>query len=172
MSPFLWNRGGLVNGVREIMCTLGVSSLKQQHHASSDQLCLCKTVQSCRIWKELRLYTSISLYRAFPPTLLSKVGLPLPVSLFLQNRGGLVNGHQWLATNHTPQSTSHQSHVYSAWVMTRSTKGCGETNLFTITELFEVGWADHTDTKGLYYKEWKKITSLFFPPFFLIFFYH
>ena len=37
------------------------------------------------------MYTSISLYRAFPSTLLSNVGLPLPVSLFLRNRGGLVN---------------------------------------------------------------------------------
>ena len=33
----------------------------------------------------------MSLYRAFPSTLLSKVGLPLPVSLFLWNWGGLVN---------------------------------------------------------------------------------
>ena len=29
-------------------------------------------------------------YLARPPTQLSKVGLPLPVSLFFQNRGGLV----------------------------------------------------------------------------------
>ena len=37
------------------------------------------------------MYTSFSLYSAFPSTLLSKGGLLLPVSLFLRNRGGLVN---------------------------------------------------------------------------------
>ena len=43
--------------------------------------------------KELRLYTVISLCLAFPSTQLSKSGLPLHVSPFLWNRGGLVNGH-------------------------------------------------------------------------------
>ena len=59
-----------------------------------------KVVQSWGIWKELQLYTSISLYRAFPSTQLSKVGLPLPVSLFLWNRGGLVNEYNrsWKCT--------------------------------------------------------------------------
>ena len=52
-----------------------------------------KCVQSWGILKELQWYTSISLYRAFPSTYLSKLGLPLLVSLFLLNRGGLVIGH-------------------------------------------------------------------------------
>ena len=41
--------------------------------------------------RELPLYIGISLYRIFSSTELSKVGLPLPVSLFLGNRGGFVN---------------------------------------------------------------------------------
>ena len=54
---------------------------------------------------ELRLYTSIPLYRAFPSTQLSKVGLYLPVSLFLQNGGGLVNdGNYWRQTQPLLQS--------------------------------------------------------------------
>ena len=59
--------------------------------------------------------------------------------------------HQSLVTNHKEQSTSHQSHAYSAWVTTRSAKGCGATALFTGP--FEVGWADHTENKGLYYRQ-------------------
>ena len=47
-------------------------------------------VKTCGLWKELRLYTSIYLCWAFISTQLSKLGLPLHVSLFLRNRGGLV----------------------------------------------------------------------------------
>ena len=36
--------------------------------------------------------TAISLCSDFPSTQLSKLGLPLQASLFLWNRGGLVNG--------------------------------------------------------------------------------
>ena len=52
-----------------------------------------KCVQSWEILKDLQLYTSISLYKAFPTKYLSKKGLPLLVSLFLLNRGDLVFGH-------------------------------------------------------------------------------
>ena len=36
---------------REILCTLGVPSLKQQHQTSSDQLCLCK---NCTVIEDLK----------------------------------------------------------------------------------------------------------------------
>ena len=79
-----------------------------------------KIVQSWGIWKELLLYTSISLYRAFPSTQLSKVGLPLPVSLFLRNRGGLVNGVR-------PSSVKNGSNistepVWISWVYNKAIK--------------------------------------------------
>ena len=50
-----------------------------------------KNVQLWGIWKVLQLYTSIYLYWAITSTQLSNLGLPLPVSIFLRNRGGLVN---------------------------------------------------------------------------------
>ena len=40
----------------------------------------------------LAVHFDFPLDRGFSSTLLSKVGLPLPVSLFLRNRRGLVNG--------------------------------------------------------------------------------
>ena len=54
-----------------------------KNHNTKPVLISCayvKTVLSWGILKELRLYTSISLYRAFPSTLLSKVGLPRGIS--------------------------------------------------------------------------------------------
>ena len=61
------------------------------------------------------------------------------------------SSQQWLVTNHKSQSNSQQSHLYTAWVMTKSAKGSGGTALFTV--LFEVGQSDHTVNNGLYYRE-------------------
>ena len=63
------------------------------------------------------------------------------------------SSHQSLVINRESQITCHQSHAYSAWVTTRSAIGCGATALFT--GLFEVGQADHTENKGLYYRKRK-----------------
>ena len=44
---------------------------------------------------------------SFPSKSLSKVGLPLPVSLFFRNRGGLVNG---ISVGHF-EASSHLRHT-------------------------------------------------------------
>ena len=71
---------------REILCTLGVPNLRPQHKTSSAQMCLYKTQGGLK-------FTAIGdLKGAFLSTKLSKVGLPLPVSLLIWIMGGLLNG--------------------------------------------------------------------------------
>ena len=52
------------------------------------------------------LNTSIYLYWDFTSAQLSKLGLPLPVSLFLWNRGGLVFGLVWFNCDLFPIGSS------------------------------------------------------------------
>ena len=77
---------------REIAVNSRSSFQRPQKLTGFDQLCLCK---KCTVMGDLEgappehfnfPLLSFSLYITF------KSGLPLPVSLFLRNRGGLVNG--------------------------------------------------------------------------------
>ena len=51
---------------RKILCPLGVLNLRPQHKITSDQLCLYKNCSFMGDLQVLWLYTSISLYTAFP----------------------------------------------------------------------------------------------------------
>ena len=67
---------------REILCTLGVPSLKRQHQTSSDQLCLCK---NCSVMVDLKgapaVYFNFPLHpfapaSRIPPTLSASLTPP------------------------------------------------------------------------------------------------